>query len=127
MPMMGSMSNYGSPENRREVYRAPVSDVMARVSGFEGEYAAKDMSPAGIGLGYSANLKVGEPVALSLYDNGELIASDVNARVAHSGLGYTGFYFDNIDESQYDAIDGYVENIRTDDSQYYKYFSPYHI
>jgi hypothetical protein len=119
--------SYGDIGNRRGAARTEVSGVLARVNGLDGEFAAKDMSANGVGLDYTENMKAGDPVNLSLYEYGELIAAEVPARVAHSGGQLTGLYFDNLESYQYDAIYSYVLDTQMDEIQNYKYLSPYYI
>lgn len=127
MPKMGYEIRYDDSANRRKAYRAPVKDVMARVDGMYGEYYARDMSADGIGLDYSEQLRIGDPLTLSLYSNGELITSDVPARVAHTGNGKAGLYYDNMEEYQYDAIYSYVQDVQMSDPNYEQYTSYYNV
>lgn len=127
MPKMGYEIRYDDSANRRKAYRAQVKDVMARVDGMYGEYYARDMSSDGIGLDISEQIRIGDPLTLSLYSDGELITSDVPARVAHVGNGKAGLYYDNPEEYQYDAIYSYVQDVQMSDPNYEQYTSYYNV
>jgi hypothetical protein len=123
--MEGYDFTYEETANRRKYYRTQVSEVMAKIEGMENDCYAKDMSAGGICLDYSNGLDVGDPVTLTLYDQNDLIASNVYARVAHTADGQTGLYYDNLESYQYDAIYAYVEDAQMSDPQYQEYAKYY--
>ncbi len=127
MPTMEYDIGYDDAANRRQYYRARVPDLSARINGHDREYQAKNLSLAGIGLNYSVEMSAGDPVTVSLYDQGELLASEVPARVAHSQEGYAGLYFDGMEKYHYDTIYAYVEDAQLSDPMYDKYASYYSV
>jgi len=127
MPKMGYEIRYDDSANRRKAYRAPVKEVVARVDGMYGEYYARDMSADGLGIDCAEKMSIGEQLTLSLYSGGELITSDVPARVAHASNGKAGLYYDNLEEYQYDAIYSYVQDVQMSDPYYEQYTSYYNV
>jgi len=112
---------YASSDNRREAFRAFVTDITVRIEGKPDVYPVHDISPTGLGVGSVVGLEVGEPVLISLFQGGTIIAIDFITRVARVEDDVIGLYFDNLERRQLDAVHAIVLHIQKEQLEQQKY------
>lgn len=99
---------YDTPGNRRDMFRALATHMVARIEGRPEVYQVRDISPRGLGLSGLEGYETGEPVLLTLYQRGTMVAMDIIARVARIGRKTTGLYFENLERRQVDTLHAIV-------------------
>jgi len=100
--------DYITQGNRRNMYRAMPTAMVAKVAGRPDVFPVRDISPRGLGLTGFMGVEIGDPVLLSLYQRGTMIAMDLIARVARKNNEITGLYFENLERRQVDAVHAIV-------------------
>jgi hypothetical protein len=113
--------NYGPSDNRREAFRAFVTDINVRIEGKSEVYPVRDISSAGLGIASVVGLEVGEPVLISLFQRGTIIAIDLITRVARVEDDAIGLYFDNLERRQLDAVHAIVLHIQKEQLEEQKF------
>lgn len=100
--------DYITPGNRRDMYRALPTDMVAKITGRPDVFPVRDISPRGLGLSGLMDVEIGDPLLLCLYQRGTMVAMDLIARVARKNKDITGLYFENLERRQVDAVHAIV-------------------
>lgn len=112
---------YEAPDNRRQAYRAFVTDFTVRVEGKPDVYPVRDISPNGLGVGSVQGLEIGEPVLISLFQRGMILAMDLVARVARNEDGVVGLYYENLERRQVDIVHAIVLHVQKEQVEQQKF------
>ncbi len=96
-------------KERRRAYRVSVPELRVRVSGFEYDFKAWDLSVLGIGFMHGANaFKLAQMLRLDLLEHGSIIVPDVEAIVSRMSSDVVGCAFLRLRASQQRAVEELV-------------------
>ena len=96
------------PSGDRKAYRAKIEGLHVKVAGRPAVYAAKDLSPTGVGLGGGTGMREGQLFEVNLFFKGALAASSLKTRVVRATATFTGLIFIDLDRRQADAVHAIV-------------------
>ncbi len=100
--------SFSREAGERKAYRARIEGLHVKVAGRPSVYAARDISPTGVGLDGGTGMREGQLFELNLFFKGRLTASDLKARVVRSTATFTGLVFIDLDRRQEDAVHAIV-------------------
>lgn len=104
----GLSISFGKKSGDRKTYRAQISGLHVKIAGRPAVYAAKDLSPSGVGLGGGIGMREGQDLTLNLFFKGALVVSDIKARVMRAAPTFTGLTFVAMSRRQADAVHAIV-------------------
>ena len=96
------------PSGDRKAYRAKIEGLHVKVAGRPAVYAAKDLSPTGVGLDGCTGMREGQLYEVNLFFKGKLTASSLKTRVVRAASTFTGLLFIGLDRRQADAVHSIV-------------------
>jgi len=99
---------FNKQTSNRKAYRAQISGLHVKVVGRPAVYAAKDLSPTGVGLAGGIGLREGKVLAVNLFYKGALVASEIKAHVVRAAATFTGLSFIDMSRRQADAVHALV-------------------
>lgn len=96
--------SFGKKNGDRQAYRAKISGLHVKIDGRPAVYAAKDLSPSGVGLGSPIGMREGQLLTVHLFYKGKMVAQNLNSKVVRAAQTFTGLSFVDLDRRQADAV-----------------------
>ena len=96
--------SFGNKSGDRKAYRAKITGLHVKIAGKAAVYAAKDLSPSGVGLSGGIGLRKGDSFSVNLFYKGALVAGNLSSKVVRCAPSFTGLTFVNLDRRQTDAV-----------------------
>lgn len=99
---------YTPTSGDRAAYRAKIPGLHVKIAGRPAVYAAKDISPTGVGIGCGIGKREGQFLTINFFYKGRLVVSDLKCQIVRTSASFTGLTFVTPNRRQADAIHALV-------------------